>query len=367
MNSAKILAGYHDGQTARQRVATVQIGAEGLVVHADDGSTVLWPFETVSRQRGPDRKVLRLASEDHPGARLTVEDPEDVRRLLEAMPGYGRPRANPLARKRAMKWTAGLVGGLALATLFVLEGMPRLFAYLPMSAMTGVGDNVERQVMGVFGGNACDAPAATAALVQLKDRLLADVEPTSRFDPALVRIRLTSHAIPNALAAPGGRLIVFAGLFDLLDDDWRKGGDELAAVIAHEIAHARERHPTKAAGRQIGVGLLGQFIAGGGAIDAGGIVASLAYTRAAEREADEGAREMLANAGIGDAGLTSFFRRLQNMDGEDGGGGLPAIFSSHPPHAERAAAGPGRQGPNPAFSEAEWNALRSAAEKCSDS
>ena len=41
----------------------------------------------------------------------------------------------------------------------------------------------------------------------------------------------------NAGALPGGKFVVFTGLLRLLDDE-----DELAAVIAHEVAHVVARH-----------------------------------------------------------------------------------------------------------------------------
>lgn len=45
---------------------------------------------------------------------------------------------------------------------------------------------------------------------------------------------------PNALSAPGGFVIVTTGLLDALEDE-----EELAAVLAHEVAHVSERHGVK--------------------------------------------------------------------------------------------------------------------------
>ena len=46
----------------------------------------------------------------------------------------------------------------------------------------------------------------------------------------------------NAMAAPGGRVIVFTGLLKLLRSE-----DQLAAVLAHEIAHVLARHTVRLA------------------------------------------------------------------------------------------------------------------------
>ena len=55
----------------------------------------------------------------------------------------------------------------------------------------------------------------------------------------------------------------------------------------------------------------------------------LAYTRAAEREADAIARKMLLNAGIGTVGMASFFENLQKRFPEADGGSV--LLGSPPP------------------------------------
>lgn len=51
----------------------------------------------------------------------------------------------------------------------------------------------------------------------------------------------------NACCAPGGKIIVYSGLLDLIDFAVEKGicnnkHDALAVVLAHEIGHALARH-----------------------------------------------------------------------------------------------------------------------------
>ncbi|MBN1269290.1 MAG: M48 family metalloprotease, partial [Kiritimatiellae bacterium] len=50
--------------------------------------------------------------------------------------------------------------------------------------------------------------------------------------------------IVNAAAAPGGSLMVFEGLYDT-EEGLVQNEDELAAVMAHEIAHVNCRHGTE--------------------------------------------------------------------------------------------------------------------------
>ena len=44
---------------------------------------------------------------------------------------------------------------------------------------------------------------------------------------------------PNAFALPGGYVFVYTGLIKIADEE-----DELAAALAHEIAHVAARHMT---------------------------------------------------------------------------------------------------------------------------
>ncbi len=58
----------------------------------------------------------------------------------------------------------------------------------------------------------------------------------------------------NAFAAPGGFVLISSGLLSLLDGD-----DELAAVLAHEIAHVNDKHHLKALDKTKGLDIIGQL------------------------------------------------------------------------------------------------------------
>ena len=61
------------------------------------------------------------------------------------------------------------------------------------------------------------------------------------------------NAQPGAWATPGGVIFITTGLLDFVKSD-----DELAAIIAHEITHVEERHPTKLA-MEVGFDKLPKF------------------------------------------------------------------------------------------------------------
>src|SRR4029450_5985877 len=89
-------------------------------------------------------------------------------------------------------------------------------------------------------------------------RTLASAAPGPRFP---YQARVVNASDINAFALPGGYMYVNRGLMEAVRSE-----DELAGVLAHEMAHVAERHGTeqltKAYGVQAGAGLLAQILAG---------------------------------------------------------------------------------------------------------
>lgn len=205
-------------------------------------------------------------------------------------------------------------------------------------------------MIGDFGGRLCETPAGTAAL----DKLLAKV------DPGKVKVGagVANIDMINAVALPGGQVLLFDGLVQQAESP-----EELAGVLGHEVGHVRERHVMTALLRQFGLSVL---LAGAdsGVTNSVFGLASMGYSREAEREADEYARSRMAESGISPLGAAGFFERMakDTGDGED----MPALagwIASHPSSAERAqayraAARKGAPYP-PVLTEQEFAALKS--------
>jgi Zn-dependent protease with chaperone function len=80
--------------------------------------------------------------------------------------------------------------------------------------------------------------AASAAVVRARNRQRVLLSLLAYGDPKVPGALVVDHPAAAAYCLPGLRsaIVVSAGTLDLLDDD------ELAAVLAHERAHLRERH-----------------------------------------------------------------------------------------------------------------------------
>lgn len=139
---------------------------------------------------------------------------------------------------------------------------------------------------------------------------------------------------PNALALPGGVVIVTDELLALLS-----GHDEVVlGVLAHELTHVRERHGLRGLIQASVLGMAVTAITG----DFSAVVATAAtwmgasdYSRAFEREADQGAIDFFKANGWSPAQMRVLFERLGQVRQDQAGWGI--AFASHPSDASRVA------------------------------
>ena len=146
----------------------------------------------------------------------------------------------------------------------------------------------------------------------------------------------------NAFAVPGGYVFLFTGLIRAYEHE-----GELAATIAHEIAHVTSRHiasqiekTQKLSLATMGAVLAGVFIGGpiGSAVAfgsmAGAIQAQFKYSRDDEREADNKGLDYLVGAGYDPNFMIESFRIILKAS-QYMPEGPPTYLTTHPGLAER--------------------------------
>lgn len=179
-------------------------------------------------------------------------------------------------------------------------------------------------MVGDFGGRFCTTPKGTAALQALTREL--DAQPED------LNVQVANVDIVNAVALPGGNIILFDGMVDAAQSP-----DELAGVLAHEMGHVRRRHVMQSLLRQLGLSVLLSGANGnvGGALNT---VLALSYGREAEREADLYSVDAMRDADISPKDTAGFFARMARAEkqmGADNGNSILGYMSSHPLSAER--------------------------------
>lgn len=136
----------------------------------------------------------------------------------------------------------------------------------------------------------------------------------------------------NAFCAPGGFIYFYTGILKYLESE-----DQLAGVMAHEMAHADKRHSTDAMTREFGAQLLLDLVFGQGKGQLARIatgVANLSYGREAEKESDEFSVRWLYNTSYNPAGGAGFFEKMQK---QGQGAKIPEFLSTHPSSDSRIA------------------------------
>jgi predicted Zn-dependent protease len=185
-----------------------------------------------------------------------------------------------------------------------------------------------------------DDPFVLATVNEIGQSLVRQVEP----QPFVYRFRVVVDPTLNAFAGPAGYIFFHTGLILAAGSL-----DELAGVMAHEIAHAKRSHVARSIEKATVPDLLAKILGVGVAVAAeepGALIAAeglsrslqLAYSREFEAEADEVGVAFLVRAGYDPTGMATFFERLGAEKRPELGFEVPPYLESHPRLESRAAA-----------------------------
>ena len=157
----------------------------------------------------------------------------------------------------------------------------------------------------------------------------------------------------NAFAAPGGFIGVNAGLLLTSQQE-----DELASVLAHEIAHVTQRHLLRSLEKQqqgsipraialLSAALLAAVdpqagVAALTVVQASGVQSQIDHTRAHEAEADNLGMLNLVRACFNAQAMPTFFERLQQTSRFYNSNSVPEFLRTHPVTTSRIAEARGR-------------------------
>lgn len=153
-----------------------------------------------------------------------------------------------------------------------------------------------------------------------------------------VTIKVIDSDEVNAFALPGGFFYVNSGLILKADTE-----AELAAVMAHELAHIAARHGTRQATRAelINLASIPLIFMGGwtgyGVRQGASVlipISFLKFSRAFEEEADLLGLQYMYKAGYDPTAFVDFFEKLLAAEKRKPGT-MAKIFSSHPPTGSR--------------------------------
>ncbi len=161
-------------------------------------------------------------------------------------------------------------------------------------------------------------------LNDIRDRILNSGEVAHADDFVWELHIINDDDVVNAFCTPGGYIYVYTGLIKYLDDE-----AQLAGVLGHEMAHADLRHTTDQLTEIYGVSLLLSIVLGSDQQLLGDIattLASLAFSRDDESQADEYSVIYLCPTDYYAAASAEFFEKVEAEGGVD----IPEFLSTHP-------------------------------------
>jgi beta-barrel assembly-enhancing protease len=330
-------AAYLDGRTAARRPATVRITRTGLdIAVAESDARFFWPFREIRQTQGTYAgEQVRL---ERGGALPEALLIGDIGFLSAAR--AASPEAVHLHEPARRRFRIGLTVGALLVAIVLAIGV--YYVGIPAAARVAAArvpvaweEQLGSAIVDHFAPVArrCEDPARQARIDAIVARLTAQARP----QPYTFHITVMNSSIVNAVAAPGGQIIVFRGLLERTDN-----AEELAGVLAHEIQHVLHRHVTRAIFQQASTSVLVAAMVGdvsgvAYALEAARTLGDLQMSRAAESEADRDGMRLLQQAGIDSEGMITFFEKLAKLEGERGGGSLTRYLRTHPTTADRIA------------------------------
>lgn len=331
-------ASYFDSQTSRQHDVEVQrVDASTIRVIGDDVDR----SDPVSSLRiSPRLARITRSITFSDGALILAADHE----LLDSwFPAEDRlQRVVDRLERHAHAVAASIVVCLAMGIVTFTWGVPwiadRIAAQVPTSVEARLGEEVLDQLDSYFGFSPSALDSSRKSGLSARFAKLSSELPDSK--GYRLEFRDAPGIGPNALAIPGGTIVVTDQLVTLFEDD-----REFDAVVAHEIGHQQKRHALRQTLRSSFVLVIAALFTGD-VSSASAIVIGIPtfllqshYSRGFEEEADRFAFSTLAAHSTSPAWFAAAMRNLDDYHGagKTRNSGI-AYLSSHPSTPSRISA-----------------------------
>ncbi|MBL1274869.1 MAG: M48 family metallopeptidase [Ectothiorhodospiraceae bacterium] len=227
-----------------------------------------------------------------------------------------------------------LSGGVLLVIVIIVLSLSvaadKLIQYIPFETELSLVRTVD-----------IDTPAVSTGITPDYLQALADdlSQQMNLPEGMVISISIVNSETVNAFATLGGNIVFFTGLLDIIPDE-----NTLAMVMAHEIAHIKLRHPLRALGRGVVVGVAIATVAGVAGNDIvaklvgdTSLLTTLNFSRDQESAADSLAVAALAKHYGHINGASQLFDVL-HQGHEEGSYSTPEFLTTHPLNKNRTTA-----------------------------
>ncbi len=325
----------------KERTLSGQVEITADLVRFTAGTeTIELPLDDLKISRGGfNNGQIFLEHAAQPGWSVCVSDPKflDSPALTQRVEIASQVKAMPKEhRRRGLVVAAAAVGavivGLIVALILSRDWLVQVIAdRIPVSWEQNLGEQFFKDIKSK--GQIVEGTKREQEIATLTAPLIQAVGETGY----AFQFHVISDTNVNAFAVPGGHIFIHTGLLGAVETP-----EEIAGVLAHEIAHVTKRHGFRSIINAAGLFLIVQFFLG----DTSGLMAVLAdgsrflleqsYSRDFEREADDVGWDYLVKANVDPRGMIRFFNRLKAEEEKNPAmTGTLQLLNTHPASQER--------------------------------
>ena len=284
--------------------AYIRLGERGIRARTSDGREFVVPYEDCQLEMGgasgrmlfcrtSDRSLTIFTEERQFPMALQRASSGGLFEQVEEILASGRRRRR---RNVVIGWglTGAVLACLVAAYFALIWGARAAVVAVPFSVDEKIGETVTPSVVEEFGHELNDEEVD-----EFFEQIINRLAPHCSVPDAKFRILLIDTDDVNAVALPGGTIMIFRGLIDSVETP-----EQLASVIGHEMTHITNRHALRRIAQSVGLIAAFEIMIG----DVGGIIALGAevfqhaalssYSQGDEHEADLGGVQILYAAGI---------------------------------------------------------------------
>ena len=301
---------YYDGKSSKPYHVEVSETHDGIqIMYNQEGShfTKFWRLDDIDPESFNSGDKVILSYGEFPYEKLEIEGPDAHRFIKASLESesyikniyYQISQANPVKL---------VLVSFAFLVLFVYAYIFYISPFVGEKAVNIVPQDVEVKAGEVIYRNM----SYMVDKDSVKSEMLLEFFDLCGFESDYpIRIDYSDSDIVNAFALPGGQIVIYKGLVDKTEC-W----DELAALMAHELAHVNQRHSFKQLARSVSSYLILSVLTGDVAgassviLENANTLNQMANSRIHEKEADITGLAYLKTSKIRPKAMMDLFERL---------------------------------------------------------
>ena len=335
-----------DGRSSQKHLVDVELTPQEIILKAPGDKPIRWAYPQLRWAADTSPFHIEHCAEGDEGLEtLVVDDPDFYRSVLEIAPKSFSSREN----ESKFNWKLYAVGILVLifSAYVFIKTVPSFLAdqmveKIPIEWEVTVGQSILKMLPMAQKPD----PEGLKVLQDTVDILKQSLSG----NPYDLKVYILPVKQANALALPGGPIVIFEGLLYKAESP-----EELAGVLAHEIRHILLRHSTRGILRNMAESILVTIFLGDmnsvmeGIVQLAGQLETLGLSREMEAEADQKGMELIFSSNIDPHGMIRIFEKLMQEESlqkelseektasEENDMKLFSYFSTHPSGRNRLA------------------------------